>query len=292
MEMIKLSAIILNGKDVASQWEQKNSLRVQNLKNKGVNVCLAVARFNDDEGSKVYVKKKVAMCEKLGIKPILLEEEGLDQVQIQNRVSNLNQNKEVSGIIVQLPLPKGIDKEKVLSLVSPEKDVDGLNVFSCGLLYKNLPGLRPCTPSGIIHLLKEYKIDMVGKKAVILGRSQLVGLPIFLMLLHENVTPTIVHSKTKDLKAVCKDADILIVATGRAKMVNREYVKKGAVVVDVGISRLEGKIVGDVDFDDVVDVAGYLTPVPGGVGPLTIMSLMENVIQAASIQAGIKYDIV
>lgn len=291
MEMIKLSAIILNGKDVASQWEQKNRLRVRNLKNRGVNVCLAVARFNDDEGSKVYVKKKVAMCEKLGIKPILLEEEGLDQVQIQNRVSSLNLDKEVSGIIVQLPLPKGIDKEKVLSLVSPEKDVDGLNVFSCGLLYKNLPGLRPCTPSGIIHLLKEYKIDMVGKKAVILGRSQLVGLPIFLMLLHENVTPTIVHSKTKDLKAVCKDADILIVATGRAKMVNREYVKKGAVVVDVGISRLEGKIVGDVDFDDVVDVAGYLTPVPGGVGPLTIMSLMENVIQAAAVQAGIKDDV-
>jgi methylenetetrahydrofolate dehydrogenase (NADP+)/methenyltetrahydrofolate cyclohydrolase len=289
--MIKLSAIILNGKDVASQWEQKNRLRVRNLKNRGVNVCLAVARFNDDEGSKVYVKKKVAMCEKLGIKPILLEEEGLDQVQIQNRVSSLNLDKEVSGIIVQLPLPKGIDKEKVLSLVSPEKDVDGLNVFSCGLLYKNLPGLRPCTPSGIIHLLKEYKIDMVGKKAVILGRSQLVGLPIFLMLLHENVTPTIVHSKTKDLKAVCKDADILIVATGRAKMVNREYVKKGAVVVDVGISRLEGKIVGDVDFDDVVDVAGYLTPVPGGVGPLTIMSLMENVIQAAAVQAGIKDDV-
>lgn len=290
MEMIKLGAIILNGKEVASQWEKKNSLRVQNLKAKGVNICLAVARFNDDEASKVYVRKKVAMCEKLGIKPILIEEEGLDQEKIENRVSSLNKDKEINGIIVQLPLPKGIDKERVLSLVSPEKDVDGLNVFSCGLLYKNMPGLRPCTPSGIIHLLKEYKIDLVGKRAVILGRSQLVGLPIFLMLLHENATPTIVHSKTKDLKNICKEADILIVATGRAKMVNREYVKEGAVVVDVGISRIEGKIVGDVDFEDVFDVAGYLTPVPGGVGPLTIMSLMENVINAASIQAGIKDD--
>ncbi|AEE14251.1 Bifunctional protein folD [Thermodesulfobium narugense DSM 14796] len=285
-----MGAIILNGKEVASQWEKKNSLRVQNLKAKGVNICLAVARFNDDEASKVYVRKKVAMCEKLGIKPILIEEEGLDQEKIENRVSSLNKDKEINGIIVQLPLPKGIDKERVLSLVSPEKDVDGLNVFSCGLLYKNMPGLRPCTPSGIIHLLKEYKIDLVGKRAVILGRSQLVGLPIFLMLLHENATPTIVHSKTKDLKNICKEADILIVATGRAKMVNREYVKEGAVVVDVGISRIEGKIVGDVDFEDVFDVAGYLTPVPGGVGPLTIMSLMENVINAASIQAGIKDD--
>ncbi|AWB09956.1 methylenetetrahydrofolate dehydrogenase (NADP+) / methenyltetrahydrofolate cyclohydrolase [Thermodesulfobium acidiphilum] len=287
-----MSAIILNGKEVASQWEKKNILRVQNLKTKGVSVCLAVARFNDDEASKVYVKKKVAMCEKLGIKPILIEEEGLDQERIENRVSSLNKDKEINGIIVQLPLPKGIDKERVLSLVSPEKDVDGLNVFSCGLLYKNMPGLRPCTPSGIIRLLKEYKIELIGKRAVILGRSQLVGLPIFLMLLHENATPTIVHSKTMDLKNICKEADILIVATGKAKMVNREYVKKGAVVVDVGISRVDGKIVGDVDFDDVFDVAGYLTPVPGGVGPLTIMSLMENVINAASIQAGIKDDVV
>jgi len=292
MEMMKLSTIILNGKEVANQWGKEIISKVQDLKAKGISVCLAVARFNDDEASKVYVKKKVAMCEKLGIKPILIEEEGLDQVEIEKRVSSLNQNKEVNGIIVQLPLPRGIDKERVLSLISPEKDVDGLNVFSCGLLYKNLPGLRPCTPSGIVRLLKEYKIDLVGKRVVILGRSQLVGLPIFLMLLHENATPTIVHSKTKDLKNICKEADILIVATGKAKMINREYVKKGAVVVDVGISRLDGKIVGDVDFDDVFDVAGYLTPVPGGVGPLTIMSLMSNVIKAASIQSGIKDDLV
>ncbi len=269
---------IIDGKVISTQIKDELKDEVSRLKADGVTITLAVIQVGNDPASSVYVNNKKKACAYIGIESESYElPEETTEEELLTLVRRLNDADHIQGILVQLPLPAHIDENKVIETISPKKDVDGFHPQSVGALCIGQPGYVSCTPAGIIQLLKRSDIEIAGKECVVIGRSNIVGKPMSLLLLRENGTVTVCHSKTKDLKEVCKRADILVVAIGKPKMITKEYVKEGATVIDVGIHRMEnGKLCGDVDYDDVSTVAGAMTPVPGGVGPMTIAMLMYN----------------
>lgn len=275
-------AKIIDGKKISQEIKDELKERVAALKEKGVEVTLAVIQVGSNPASTVYVGNKKKACAYVGIKSLAYElPEETTEAELLELVEKLNKDDSVNGILVQLPLPKHIDEDKVIKTISPEKDVDGFHPESVGKLSIGQKGYVSCTPAGIIQLLKRSDIEIDGKECVIIGRSNIVGKPMAMLLLRENGTVTITHSHTKDLKEVTRRADILIVAIGRTKFVTANYIKEGAVVIDVGMDRDEnGKLCGDVDFADVEPKAGAITPVPGGVGPMTIAMLMHNCVSS------------
>ena len=248
---------------------------------------LATVLVGDDPASAVYVGGKQKACAEVGIEGFSHQlPAGTSQDEVEQLLSELGADDRVSGILLQLPTPDQIDGPHLTTLIDPLKDVDGLTPVSAGLLAKGLPGLRPCTPAGVIELLRRHDVDLVGAEAVVVGRSDLVGKPVAALLLAEHSTVTICHSRTRDLGAVCARADVLIAAVGRARMIQGDWVKPGATVIDVGINRTDDGLVGDVDFEPAAEVAGLITPVPGGVGPMTIAMLLRNTLEAAKLQVG------
>ncbi len=276
-------ALLIDGKEISKQIRDELKQKAADLKSKGVQVTLAVIQVGDDPASSVYVRNKKKGCEYVGIGSLSYELPGeTTQEELLGLIGELNGRKDVNGILVQLPLPAHIDEDTVIRAIDPAKDVDGFHPQSVGALCIGQPGFVSCTPAGIIQLLKRSGIEIAGKECVILGRSNIVGKPMALLMLRENATVTIAHSRTKNLKEVTGRADILIAAVGRPKMITRDYVKEGAVVIDVGINRDENnKLCGDVDFEDVEPVCSAITPVPGGVGPMTIAMLLNNCIESA-----------
>lgn len=271
-------ARIIDGKEISMQIKNELKEEAEVLKAQGKEATLAVVQVGDDPASAVYVRNKKKGCEYIGIRSLSYElPEETTQEELLSLVEELNERDDVNGILVQLPLPSHLDEDAVIRTISPAKDVDGFHPQSVGALCIGQKGFVSCTPAGIIRLLKRSGIEIEGKECVILGRSNIVGKPMALLMLRENATVTVAHSRTKNLKEVCKRADILIVAVGRPKMITADYVKEGAVVIDVGINRDENnRLCGDVDFDTVAPVCEAITPVPGGVGPMTIAMLMEN----------------
>ena len=271
-------ANIIDGKKISAEIKDEVKNRVSELNAKGIKVCLAVIQVGNDPASSVYVGNKKKACEYCGIESKSFEiPEETTETELLDLIEDLNKDPGVDGILVQLPLPAHISEDKVIAAIDPAKDVDGFSVNSAGALFTGRQGFRSCTPAGIIELLKRSNIEISGKECVVIGRSNIVGKPMAIMMLQENATVTICHSRTKNLPEVCRRADILIVAIGKPKMITKEYVKEGAVVIDVGIHRNENnKLCGDVDYDDVFDTCSYITPVPGGVGPMTIAMLMYN----------------
>ena len=256
------------------------------MKKQGVETCLAVIQVGDDPASSIYVRNKKGACAYVGIESLSYElPEETTEEELVKLVKELNENDNVHGILVQLPLPKHINADTIIRTISPDKDVDGFHPESVGRLCIGEPGFVSCTPAGIIQLLKRSGIEIEGKECVVVGRSNIVGKPMSILLLRENGTVTITHSRTKDLKEVTGRADILVVAIGKPKFITADYVKEGAVVIDVGMHRNEeNKLCGDVDFDDIKDKVSAITPVPGGVGPMTIAMLMYNCVEAAKGQ--------
>ncbi len=278
---------ILDGKKVSQRVKDELKEQVVALKEKGIDPGLAVIIVGNDSASKVYVANKEKACEYIGIRSekYALPEE-TTQEELLNLVKELNERKDIHGILCQLPLPKHINEETILYAIDPKKDVDAFHPVNVGKIMIGDFDFLPCTPAGVMDLIEESGIDLTGKECVVIGRSNIVGKPQAMLLLHKNATVTICHSRTKDLKEVCKRADVLVVAVGRAKMVDASYIKEGAVVIDVGMDRDEnGKLCGDVDFDSACTVAGAITPVPGGVGPMTIATLMRNAVTAAIKQS-------
>lgn len=280
-------AKLIDGKLISAQIKDELKAEVAQLKDKGIIPCLAVIQVGNDAASSVYVNNKKKACAYVGIESLAYElEETTSEEELLQLIEELNQKEEVHGILVQLPLPKHMNEEAVIQAISPKKDVDGFHPESVGNMCIGTKGFLSCTPAGIIQLLKRSNIEIAGKECVVVGRSNIVGKPMALLLLRENGTVTVTHSKTKDLKEVTKRADILIVALGKPKFITKEYIKDGAVVIDVGIHRNEkNKLCGDVDFDDVVDKVSAITPVPGGVGPMTIAMLMNNCVEAVRSEA-------
>ena len=279
-------ANLIDGKQISKEIKDELKELVAKKKEEGMEATLAVIQVGNDPASSVYVGNKKKACEYIGIHSLAYElPEETTQDELVELINKLNKDNSVHGILVQLPLPKHMCEDDIIKTIAPEKDVDGFHPQSVGALSIGQKGFVSCTPAGVIQLLKRSGIEIEGKECVVLGRSNIVGKPKALLLLRENGTVTICHSKTKDLKEVTKRADILIVAVGRPKMVTADYVKEGAVVIDVGIHRMENqKLCGDVDFDSVEPVASYITPVPGGVGPMTIAMLMNNCVEAANMK--------
>lgn len=271
-------AVIIDGKKISAQIKDELKEKVAQLKEKGIEVTLAVIQVGNDPASTVYVGNKKKACAYVGIRSLAYElPEETTQEELLDLVRELNDRKDVNGILVQLPLPAHIDEDTVIRTIAPEKDVDGFHPQSVGMLSIGQKGFVSCTPAGIIQLLKRSGIEIEGKECVVVGRSNIVGKPMAMLLIRENGTVTVCHSRTRDLKEVTKRADILVVAIGKRQFITADYVKKGATVIDVGMHRKEdGKLCGDVDFDSVEPVAGAITPVPGGVGPMTIAMLMNN----------------
>ena len=280
-------AQLINGKLISGQIKDELKLEVEELKKQGKECCLAVIQVGNDPASTVYVSNKKKACEYIGIRSLSYElDENTTEEELLNLIYQLNEDSKVHGILCQLPLPAHIDEKKVLNTISPKKDVDGFHPQNVGALVVGDFGFVSCTPAGIIQLLKRSKVEIAGKHCVVVGRSNIVGKPASLLMLQENATVTICHSRTKNLKEVCKEADILIVAMGKPCFITKEYVKDGAVVIDVGIHRDENnKLCGDVDFADVEPVCSAITPVPGGVGPMTICMLMKNCVEAMKVYA-------
>lgn len=276
-------AKILSGKEVSAKVKEKLRARIEDLKKTGTPPGLAVVIVGNDPASKVYVGRKEAMCEELGIyseKYVLPE--NTNQSTLLSLVNRLNSDPKIHGILVQLPLPSGLDEKAVINAIDPKKDVDAFHPVNVGKIMIGDYDFVPCTPAGIMELIAESGVDVCGKHCVVIGRSNIVGKPMAMLLLHKNGTVTICHSKTQNLKEITKSADILVAAVGKANFVTADMVKPGAVVIDVGMNRLEnGKLCGDVDFESVQAVAGAITPVPGGVGPMTISMLMKNTVTAA-----------
>lgn len=279
---------IIDGKAVSAAVKQRVAQEVEDLASNGISVCLAVILVGNDPASQIYVANKKKTCEQLGIisKEYLLPETAT-QAELLSLVDRLNKDSTVNGILCQLPLPDGFDEKSVIAAISPEKDVDAFHPVNVGKIMIGDYDFLPCTPAGIMEMLSYYGIDINGKECVVIGRSNIVGKPMGMLLLHKNGTVTICHSKTKNLSDVTRRADILVAAVGRAKFVTADMVKDGAVVIDVGMNRENGKLCGDVDFDAVSQKASYITPVPGGVGPMTIATLMQNTLTAAKRQNNI-----
>lgn len=277
---------IINGKVISAQIKEECKEKIAKLKSQGTEVSLAVIQVGNDPASSVYVGNKKKACEYVGIRSLAYElKEETSEEELLSLIQELNQRKDVNGILVQLPLPSHINEEKVLDSIDPKKDVDGFHPQNVGALCIGKKGFVSCTPAGVIQLLKRSGIEIAGKECVVIGRSNIVGKPMALLLLRENGTVTVTHSRTKDLKAVTKRADILVVAIGKPKMITADYVKEGAVVIDVGIHRnADNKLCGDVDFESVSPHCSAITPVPGGVGPMTIAMLMNNCVESVSLQ--------
>ena len=275
-------SILLDGKLLSEKIEQTLINRIKTLKEKGIIPGLTVILVGEDPASQVYVRNKMLACERLGIhsKTITLPAD-VTQKNLESTIKIENKDQSIHGILVQLPLPSNLDSESALDLISPEKDVDGFSNINIGKLMRGLETTIACTPKGAINMIKSTGIDISGKEAVIVGRSNIVGKPMAMLLMQENATVTVCHSKTKDLKSHTKNADILVAAIGKPNFITVDMVKPGAIVIDVGINRVNGKLCGDVDFEHVKEVAGAITPVPGGVGKMTIAMLMENTVQAA-----------
>ena len=275
-------AILMDGKALAAEQMAMLKTRVDALKAAGRTVGLAVILVGDDPASQVYVRNKGKACEELGIlsETLCLPQESTQEA-LEAEIERLNRDDRIDGILVQLPLPRHLDEAAALKKIIPEKDVDGFHIENAGKLFTGQQGVVACTPKGILHMLKASGVPLSGKEAVVIGRSNIVGKPIAMLLLNENCTVTICHSRTADLAAHTRRADILVAAVGKPRFVTADMVKPGAAVVDVGINRVDGKVVGDVDFENVEKVAGYISPVPGGVGKMTICMLMENTIEAA-----------
>lgn len=275
-------AKLIDGKKISGEIKDELKEKVAQLKKKGVEVTLAVIQVGNDPASTVYVGNKKKACAYIGINSLAYElPEETTQEELLTLVRQLNDRKDVNGILVQLPLPAHIDEDTVIRTIAPEKDVDGFHPQSVGLLSIGQKGFVSCTPAGIIQLLKRSGIEIDGKECVVVGRSNIVGKPMAMLLIRENGTVTVCHSHTKDLKEVTRRADILVVAIGKRQFITADYVKEGATVIDVGMHRKEnGKLCGDVDFDSVEPVAGAITPVPGGVGPMTIAMLMNNCVSS------------
>ncbi|PGK36292.1 bifunctional methylenetetrahydrofolate dehydrogenase/methenyltetrahydrofolate cyclohydrolase FolD [Bacillus anthracis] len=281
-------AVIIKGNEVAEKKRTQLREEVVKLKERGIVPGLAVILVGEDPASRSYVKGKEKGCEQVGIYSELIElPETITEERLLAEIDRLNGDNRINGILVQLPLPKHIEEKAIIERISPEKDVDGFHPISVGRMMTGQDTFLPCTPHGIVELVKETNLDISGKHVVVIGRSNIVGKPVGQLFLNENATVTYCHSKTQNMKELTKLADILIVAVGRPKMVTVDYIKEGAVVIDVGVNRLEtGKLCGDVDFDNVLDVAGYITPVPKGVGPMTITMLLHNTVESAK-RAGV-----
>ena len=284
-----MSYQIIDGKAISKQIKEECRLKAERYKAQGIEITLAVIQVGSDPASGVYVRNKKRACEECGIKSLSYElPEETSEEELLSLIGRLNADREVNGILVQLPLPEQIDEDKVIQAIDVAKDVDGFHPMSAGALCTGQKGFVSCTPAGIIELLKRSNIEISGKECVVAGRSNIVGKPAALLLLRENGTVTLCPSKTADLKGVTKRADILVVAVGRPKFITADYVKEGAVVIDVGIHRNEnGKLCGDVDFDSVAPKCSAITPVPGGVGPMTIAMLMSNCVASVDLSKDI-----
>lgn len=284
-----MSAQILDGKALAAEIRSEVKTQVAALAEKGVSTALAVILVGDDSASQVYVRNKIKACADTGIRSLEFRMPAeTTQQQLLAKIAELNADESVDGILVQLPLPKQINADAVISAIDPAKDVDGFHVANAGALVTGKQGFVPCTPFGVMRLIETSGVNPRGKSAVIVGRSNIVGKPMALLLLAADATVTVAHSCTPDLSAVTRNADILVAAVGRAKLIKADMVKPGAVVIDVGMNRDEnGKLCGDVDFAEVKEIAGSITPVPGGVGPMTIAMLMQNTVLAAQMRRGI-----
>lgn len=277
--------MILDGKEVSNKIKEQLKIKTEKLKSDGIIPKLVVFQVGNNDASTIYVRNKAKACESVGIlfEEVHLNEETTEE-NLKEQIMKYNKDKTVSGILVQSPLPKHMNEEDVFEIIDERKDVDGFTTKNVGKLWNKKDGLLSCTPKGVIRILKEYNIPIAGKHVVILGRSNIVGKPLALLFLNENASVTILHSKSQNIKEITKTADILVSAVGKAKFVTKDMVKKDAVVIDVGINRVNGKVVGDVDFDEVSQIASYITPVPKGIGPMTIAMLLENVIEASEIE--------
>lgn len=278
-----MAAIVIDGKEVAKSIRSGLATEVQDLIQKGIRPGLSVILVGEDPASQSYVRGKARGCEEVGVySEVIRYPDTLRQEELLNKIEELNQNPNIHGILVQLPLPQHISEKAVIDAIDPRKDVDGFHPISVGNMMIGNDALLPCTPHGIVELIKRTGTELTGKHAVVVGRSNIVGKPVSILLLQENATVTICHSRTTNMTEITRQADILVVAVGKAQMIGKEHVKPDAVVIDVGVNRIEtGKLVGDVKFDEVAEVAGYITPVPGGVGPMTITMLLKNTIKAA-----------
>lgn len=288
-----MAAVLIDGKKVASDIREKLKKEVEQLKSNGVEPGLAVILVGENPASKKYVASKEKTCQEIGINSFGYKlPETTTQNELIELIDKLNADPKVNGILVQLPLPKGLNEKEVMNRISPHKDVDGFGPDALGKLVLDEPGFIPCTPHGAIKMIEAYNIETAGRHAVIVGRSIIVGKPLALLLLRKDATVTICHSKTPNLKEECLKADILCVAIGKAKMITGDMVKEGAAVIDIGINVTpDGKIVGDVDFDAAKERAAYITPVPGGAGPMTIAMLMYNTVLAAKMQNKMPLDL-
>ena len=277
-----MSAVILSGKDMAAELLEQQSARVDTLRLNGIHPALAVIMVGEDPASAIYVRNKERACAKAGIASQVIRLPGnIPQEELHERIEELNEDPLVHGILIQLPLPKHLNEAAALMRVRASKDVDGFHVVNAGHLLQGHPTVLPCTPQGILYMLKKARVPLDGAHAVVVGRSNIVGKPLALLLLGENCTVTLCHSRTRDLASVTRQADILVAAVGRPRLITADMVKPGAAVIDVGINRVDGKLCGDVDFDAVAEKAAYITPVPGGVGPMTVAMLLENTLEAA-----------
>ncbi len=287
---MKTMVTLLNGREVADSLLDAVKKDVDFLKSKGILPKLAVLIWTGNSSGQIYVKNKEKACEQVGIESVRIDlEDSVTQEELLAMIEKLNKDDSVNGLIVQLPLPPHIDYPKILKAVDPYKDVDGFHAYNMGkmMLDKDFEDLAPCTPKGMIKILEYYKIDVSGMNAVVIGRSNIVGKPMAMMLTNRGATVTICHSKTKDVAKFTKDADLVVVAVGKAGFLKADMVKKGAVVLDVGINRVDGKVVGDVAFEEVEKIAGAITPVPGGVGPMTVACLLANTVTATKKQHNI-----
>ena len=281
-----MSAKILDGKTMSAELKEQIAARTEQLKARGIVPGLAVILVGDDPASEIYVRNKQNGCQEVGFYSETIRMDGeTTQQELESAIDRLNGDPKIHGILVQLPLPAHLDEQKALMKILPEKDVDGFHLINAGHLMTGTEGVIACTPKGALHMIKSTGLDLTGKEAVVVGRSNIVGKPMAMLLLQENCTVTMCHSRTRNLKEHTRNADILVVAVGKAGMVTADMVKPGAVVIDVGINRVDGKVRGDVDFDSVSEVAGWITPVPGGVGRMTIAMLLSNTADAAERSA-------
>lgn len=277
-----MAAIMMDGRSVSNEWKQKLAKQTESLIQKGLVPHLAVILVGENPASQVYVRNKERGCQQAGIRSTIIRmDESATQAELEAVVCSLNKDESVHGILVQLPLPPHLDESRVLALIDPDKDVDGFHAMNSGKLMNGCPRFVPCTPLGVMKLLEAYHIPVEGKHAVVIGRSNIVGKPMAMLLLAHNATVTICHSRTENLAQITRQADILVAAVGKPCFVTADMVKPGAVVIDVGINRVNGQLCGDVDAAHVSEVAGYLTPVPGGVGQMTIAMLLANTLAAA-----------
>ena len=278
-----MSAQLLDGKLMSDELRVRIAERVAALKKKGVHPGLAVILVGEDPASQIYVRNKEKGCEQVGMKSVTIRlPEATTQAELEGNIRALNADASIHGILVQLPLPRHLDEAAALAVIVPEKDVDGFHIQNAGKLLNGLNGVIACTPKGALEMIRRTGVDLNGKEAVVVGRSNIVGKPMAMLLLQQNCTVTMCHSRTADLASHTRRADVLVAAVGKAKFITADMVKPGAIVIDVGINRnAEGKVVGDVDFDAVKEVAGWITPVPGGVGRMTITMLLENTVEAA-----------